>query len=338
MTSRRWSVSPAGSNWGRWGEADELGTLNLIAPDHVLVAKEEIKLGISFSLSLPLDLPSLEELNPARKKPKIYAVERMNEVYYNFEWSKINSKLNDVASDDAVYLYNQFSTHWDGLAHRGSMFDVGNTGEKEPVYFNGYKAKNDFKLHTDKTVKASSLGVENMAQHCIQGRGVLLNLVKHFGRSRTKVIGYDELMKAIDEDSIEIETGDILCFWTGFDEKLLSSSSNIGSTLSTGWMGLDGDDLNLLNWISDSGIAAIASDNRSIEIEQPSNRQTNRSTNLPLHEHCLFRLGMPLGELWHLSELANKMAQDNRFRFFLTAPPLRLTGAVGSPVTPVATL
>jgi kynurenine formamidase len=59
---------------------------------------------------------------------------------------------------------------------------------------------------------------------------------------------------------------------------------------------------------------------------------------LPVHNKCLFRLGVPLGELWYLEELAEWLSVNGRRRFFLTAPPLRLTGAVGSPVTPVATV
>ncbi|MGB3595516.1 MAG: cyclase family protein, partial [Pseudomonas neustonica] len=57
---------------------------------------------------------------------------------------------------------------------------------------------------------------------------------------------------------------------------------------------------------------------------------------LPLHEHCLFKLGIHLGELWYLTELAEYLQAKGRSRFLLTAPPLRLPGAVGSPVTPVA--
>lgn len=58
----------------------------------------------------------------------------------------------------------------------------------------------------------------------------------------------------------------------------------------------------------------------------------------PLHDLCLFRLGVYLGELWHLSELADWLAAHQRHAFLLTAPPLRLPGAVGSPATPIATV
>jgi hypothetical protein len=39
-----------------------------------------------------------------------------------------------------------------------------------------------------------------------------------------------------------------------------------------------------------------------------------------------------------LSPLAQWLREHRRFRFLLTAPPLRLPGAVGSPLTPVATV
>ena len=59
---------------------------------------------------------------------------------------------------------------------------------------------------------------------------------------------------------------------------------------------------------------------------------------LPLHELCLFKQGIPLGELWYLKELKSVLDSQQRSAFMLTAPPLRLPGAVGSPVTPVATI
>ena len=59
---------------------------------------------------------------------------------------------------------------------------------------------------------------------------------------------------------------------------------------------------------------------------------------LPLHAHCLFKLGVSLGEIWHLSDLADWLHAHNRSRFLLTAPPLRLPGAVGSPANAIATV
>ena len=112
------------------------------------------------------------------------------------------------------------------------------------------------------------------------------------------------------------------------DARALHASSSV----------LDGHDDRLLQWISDSKIVAIASDNFAVEDARVSLPSDYRGPRLPLHHHCLFKLGLPLGELWYLTELAKWLRMHNRNRFLLTAPPLRLTGAVGSPVTPIATV
>ncbi|MCA8930537.1 MAG: cyclase family protein, partial [Alphaproteobacteria bacterium] len=99
---------------------------------------------------------------------------------------------------------------------------------------------------------------------------------------------------------------------------------------------LDGADEQLLRWITDSGVAAVAADNYAVEA-YPARHRDGCCAALPLHEHCLFKLGVHLGELWWLTPLAEHLRAAGRNRFLLTAPPLRLPGAVASPVTPVAT-
>ena len=87
----------------------------------------------------------------------------------------------------------------------------------------------------------------------------------------------------------------------------------------------------------DSGVAALIADNYAVE-RYPNRSGEGRRALLPLHELCLFKLGIHLGELWWLSDLAAHLGASGRNRFLLTAPPLRLPGAVGSPVTPIATV
>jgi hypothetical protein len=59
---------------------------------------------------------------------------------------------------------------------------------------------------------------------------------------------------------------------------------------------------------------------------------------MPIHEHCIFKNGIHLGEMFWLGELARWLREHQRNRFLLTAPPLRLPGAVGSPPAAVATV
>ena len=54
---KRWEQRPPGSTWGDWGDDDELGRINLLTPEKVLQGVAEVQAGISFCLSLPLDLP-----------------------------------------------------------------------------------------------------------------------------------------------------------------------------------------------------------------------------------------------------------------------------------------
>jgi hypothetical protein len=63
-----------------------------------------------------------------------------------------------------------------------------------------------------------------------------------------------------------------------------------------------------------------------------------RGPGLPIHELCLFKLGIHLGEMWYFTEIAQWLARNNRYRFFLSAPPLHLPGAAGSPANPIGTV
>ena len=188
---------------------------------------------------------------------------------------------------------------------------------------------------------ASALGVANLAVHGAQGRGVLIDLDKHIGRQRVAV-GYEQLMRILEADRIEVEEGDMVCLHTGFADTLLAmrKQPDVKHLHETG-SGLDGSDARLLNWITDTRLACLVADNPAVElVPGPSLTRSTplRGPRLPLHEHCLFKNGIHLGELWWLTPLAQWLRSAGRSRFLLTAPPLRLPGAAGSPVTPIATV
>ena len=101
--------------------------------------------------------------------------------------------------------------------------------------------------------------------------------------------------------------------------------------------GRDGSDKKLQQWVTESKLVALISDNYAVELHD-GKLAPGECVMLPLHHHCLFKTGVNLGEIWRLSELADWLRANNRSRFLMTAPPLRLPGAVGSPATPVATV
>jgi hypothetical protein len=177
-----------------------------------------------------------------------------------------------------------------------------------------------------------------MAATGVQGRGVLIDLHAHYGDARTHV-NYDALQKIIENDGVEIEVGDMLCLHTGFAQKLIDMQGNPDPrVLHHSCAVLDGRDDKLLKWIDDSGISVLIADNFAVEGFPYEHDTDDQCEALPLHQACLFRLGIHLGELWYLTALANWLRERNRHHFMLTSPPLRLPGAFGSPLTPVATV
>lgn len=347
----RWRQRPEGSTWGDFGPDDQLGRLNLITPAKVLQGVAEVREGITFCLSLPLDLPGGNVLNPRRHPPVLRPTLRNGKPNMNYRLIADNALHTDVINDDLAILHLQYSTQWDSLAHVGQMFDADGDGVAEPVYYNGYKPGAHIFAPTDgadagvptsadrvrSTSAARKLGIENLAQHGMQGRGVMIDLAATYGRGRT-VVGYDALMRVLEQDRVEVEPGDMVCLHTGFAEALIAMGGKPDKDALDGVGAvLDGRDERLLQWITDSGLAALIADNYAVEAH-PAVSHDRCCATLPLHEHCLFKLGVNLGELWHLTPLAEWLRAHGRSRFLLTAPPLRLPGAVGSPATPIATV
>ena len=351
--TKRWTQRPAGSTWGDWGDDDELGRINLLTPEKVLEGVREVQAGLSFCLSLPLDYPGGTALNQRRPPPVLAPTEDMDgnpATFYNVHMSEMpdfgDAKYVDVWADDVVTLSLQYSTQWDSLAHVGAEFDADGDGVEEAVYYNGYLAGVDLVGPepdaagdgAGHTAFARHLGLEHMAFHGVQGRGVLVDLEHHLGRD-FRGVRLEMLQQIMAADGVVVEPGDMLLLHTGFATRILEWNREpdpVEIFRTCSW--LDARDESLLEWIADSQISALVADNYAVEGLLGKDRDPSRHSFLPIHHLCLFKLGVPLGEMWYLHELAAWLRQHDRSRFLLTAPPLRLPGIVGSPLTPVATV
>ncbi|MDI1269218.1 MAG: cyclase family protein [Polaromonas sp.] len=347
----RWKQRPPGSNWGDFGPDDQYGRMNLLTHEKVKQGIAEVREGRTFCLSLPLDYPGGNAMNEKRHAPILRPTLRNGRPNMNYRLFTEQIGRTDVICDDLAIIYLQYSTQWDSLAHIGQLFDSDGDGIPEPLFYNGYRAEIDVQGPADAegaglpgpphrltaTSSAKALGIEKMAECCVQGRAVMVDLSANLGAGRT-LVGYDALMRVLDQDQVVVEPGDMVCLHTGFAQRILDMQRKPDmKALSKSGAVLDGRDEKLLRWITDSGLSALIADNEAVE-SQSTLFSHDCCAALPLHEHCLFKLGVHLGELWHLTPLANWLRENGRSRFLLTAPPLRLPGAVGSPTTPIATV
>jgi hypothetical protein len=359
--SSRWVRRPEGSNWGDFGPDDQLGRLNLLGPEKVLQGMKEVQTGKNFCLSLPLDHPGGNVMNVRRFPPVLRPSLRAGKVNFNYLVNQEEADVTDIMNDDVVLMSLQYSTQWDALAHVGYLFDADGDGIPEPRYYNGYRGLQDMQgpreaseatsmkddmVSTKSTSKATALGIENMAKTCVQGRAVMIDLHAHFG-NESKAVTFEMLSNVMRVDGVTIERGDMVCLHTGLGQMIMDMRGKPDSSVNNSCAALDGRDPALMNWITDSGLACLIADNFGVEVmPTPGTWRAGLAENLrgcvcaflPIHEHCIFKLGVPLGELWYLTELASWLRTNSRSRFLLTAPPLRLPGAVGSPVTGVGTV
>ena len=336
---KRWRQRPEGSNWGDFGPDDRLGKMNLVTPERRRAGIAEAREGIAFCLSLPLNYPGDTIMGGPRRPPRLVPITEDKTSLYHGTMGPQDGEATELVCDDGVLLHTQYSTQWDALSHYGRLFDANGDGKAEKVYYNGFTAEEDFiAADAEGGPYAKTLGIEHLAVNGVQGRGVMLDLAAAYGTDR-QWIGYDDMMRAMEDQKVNVEPGDFLVINTGLGAAIMEGKGDpdVDKLNRTGAV-LDGADEKLLDWIAKSNVAAVCSDNQAVEGFSFAECRDKHGRVLPLHDLCLFRQGIFLGELWHLTELADWLRKNNRNAFLLTAPPLRLPGAVGSPATPIATV
>ena len=217
-------------------------------------------------------------------------------------------------ADDAVLMPLQCGTQWDALSH---------------VFYDGRMYNDrDVKLVTSQGARANA--IEKIADGVV-GRGVLLDLPRFLRRpwleDGTRILPED-LDACAEAFGVAIGSGDVLLVRTGMMTRCLEQKS---------WQGYcagpaPGLSIHCARWLFEREIAAVATDTWGVEVrpnETPDCFQ-------PLHMISLRNTGLLLGEIFYLDALARACAEDGRYEFLFTAPPLPITGAVGSPINPLA--
>ena len=119
---------------------------------------------------------------------------------------------------------------------------------------------------------------------------------------------------------------------------LLVRTGQVEAKLAAGnWDGYAGGDapglaFETLDWLHAKELAAIATDTWGVEVRPNETDEANQ----PWHWISIPIMGLTVGEIFNLAELAKDCAADKRYEFMFVAPALPVTGAVGSPVNPMA--
>jgi kynurenine formamidase len=302
----------AAHNWGRWGATDERGTANLLDAAGVVRAAGLIRTGRVLSLALPLDPHG--PVHPERSGiVHLYAYAGSDFI----AGSAISRRFPGFqGSDDYVFMPLQGTTQWDALAHCAY----------EDAIYNGFWAG---------TVESSGGAQRGSIHHLADtmvGRGVLLDVAAMHGVRRLEpghAIGGEELAACAELQGVTVQPGDMLLVRTGH----VAWWYEVDDKAAFWRAGAPGMGRDSVDWLHEHDVAALVVDNVGVEVE-PFEEPVR--VHYPLHVRFLRDLGLILGELWWLEELAEACAEDGEYAFFLSAPPLRVMNASGSPLNPIA--
>jgi kynurenine formamidase len=296
-------------NWSRWGAADEIGTANFITPEAIVAAAQLVRRGVVFSCAIPLDEKG--PVYPGRQPPKHLMT--LSGADYHAGLRSMGTEGIKFA-DDYLFAPLQCSTQWDALSHA----------------WYGAELYNGFAETEVRGTGARKLGIEKLYRHFV-GRGVLLDLPRAINDGQRLAPGYavtaDDLDRAVAHARVEVGRGDILLIRTGH----LPWFYTLKDTREF-WKGGPGLGRTTIAWLHRHEVAAVAVDNVTVEV-QPA-EETGQL--LPLHGSLIRDLGLTLGEMFDLEPLAADCAEDGVYEFLFIGQPLRIPGAVGSPINPLA--
>src|SRR5689334_17997047 len=295
-------------NWGRFGDDDQRGTFNHLTPERIVAAAALIRTGKRFSLALPIGQPT----------PGGYRAEPLHFYGMAAGDSVLGGGRGGAAfptSDDYVVMALQASTQIDGFGH------VGGDG----TLYNGFWAG----LVTASN-GARRLGIHRLANGIV-GRAVLLDVARHLGVDHLEPgfpIGPDELDGAAAAQDVSVGPGDIVLVHTGHIAWKIGLALTDPLARSRHEPGIS---IRAIPWLHDHDVAMIATDTAACQVVPPEGGDEF----LTWHVAALRDLGLLVGELFDLDELAEDCAADRAYTGLFVAAPMPIVGASGSPLNPI---
>ena len=284
------------SNWGRWGDGDQIGALNLITPAKRRAAAALVTAGVSVSLSHTyLTEPDVEVTSP---------------VGYEMLGPDLPGPFR---SDRYTFAYHGYAhSHMDSLCH---MMHDGRM-------YNGFVR--DDEVTADGCAK---LAVINFKQGIVS-RGVLMDIPRLKGLDYLDPgtpIHVEDLEAWEREAGVRVESGDILFVRTG----RWARRAEVGPwQMNREAAGLHAS---VAPWLRERGVAMLGADGTNDALPLGIDGVTQ-----PIHQLTIIAMGMPLFDNLDLEAVAAEAARQGRWEFLLVAAPLAVDGGTGSPLNPLA--
>jgi kynurenine formamidase len=293
---------PETGNWGRWGEDDERGTLNLITPEAVLAATKVVKTGKIYNLGLPVaryGTPVFDFRGP----PQRLTLTSQTDASMGAAFGAPDGL---GSCEDVLVIAAHNGTHMDALCHVYA----------DEQFYNGYPSSG-FTSHNG----ATRNGIDKLGGFA--GRAVVLDVAGHQGVDWLEPgtnVGADDLEACRAAAGVELGTGDVVLVRTGWLDRFASLQG-----ADPGFM-QPGLGLSTVEYFADHDVAAVGADNGAIEVLPFDDSY------LSVHVELLVKRGITLLE--HL--VLTSLAADGVTECLLVVAPLLVTGGSGSPINPIA--
>ena len=287
-------------NWGRWGEDDERGALNLITENKRAQAAALVREGLSVSCAGALPVSRGLEPRPGQHYMITGGDQVSEEARFAF-----------CLDSFSIAPHGPATTHLDALCH---MFYEGKI-------YNGYSKD---EVRTDGAQKDSIMaGADG-----IVSRGVLLDIPALRGVDWLEPgerITIAQVEAAEEREGVRVGSGDILLVATGREAR--AESRGPGAP----WDGLAGVDASCLPWLRERDVAVVGCD--GITDATPSGID---EWPMPLHQVLIANMGVHLIDNVSIERLVAACRERHRYEFLFAIAPLRLEGGTASPVNPLA--
>jgi kynurenine formamidase len=290
------------NNWGRWGDEDERGALNLLTPDVIKAAAASIRTGRTYSLGIPIQAEGVPLMDYRGKPARLTLQDSTDEGIYD----AYGCKPGTGAHEDVMIFASHTTSHMDALIH---VYE-------EHHHYNGVPAGAMRALSG-----AAKLGIEKVGGFA--ARAVLLDMVRYFDEGPWVNLGRNitaaDLQGAAERQGVEIRAGDVVLIRTGYLDMWFEQQPNV--PFEQAGIGFDAG-----NWLASKDVVAVGCDNAAVEVIP-----FDENDFLGVHKVLLVRHGIYMLEFLNLAG----PAADECWEGLLTVAPLKVTGATGSPINPI---